>query len=155
MSRLEFRAWHKTREKYYEVLHLHINKYEGNWVTVKGFCIIEQKDIHIQIQPKDCIIEQMINREDKQKSRIFQGDILEIPYEYTYNEYASSEDDSGSYRGIVHYQPSKGFILTRCIVKSDYDDDSKWKKRDNLNITSTHSLIIGNIHENPELLEQS
>ena len=76
MSRLEFRAWHKTREKYYEVLHLHINKYEGNWVTVKGFCIIEQKDIHIQIQPKDCIIEQYIGLKCLNNVKIFKGDLL-------------------------------------------------------------------------------
>lgn len=64
-DRLKFRAWHKTRKKMYEVLHLHIgtNDNGGDWATAKGFNIITQQDMHIQIQPKDCIL--MLNLNPK------------------------------------------------------------------------------------------
>lgn len=48
----KYRAWDKKRKRMYEVLHLHLSS-EGIWATVKGFDIIEQKDISLQIQPKD------------------------------------------------------------------------------------------------------
>lgn len=54
-SRFKFRVWHKKRKKMYEVLCLHVKTLfnGGEWVTAKGFNIITQQDIHIQVEPKD------------------------------------------------------------------------------------------------------
>jgi len=50
-DRFKFRVWHKKRKKMYEVLHFHVGTYDngGEWATVKGFNIITQQKIHIQI----------------------------------------------------------------------------------------------------------
>ena len=53
---MKFRAWHKKRRKYYPVIHLHMEE-KHPFVTCAGFDVIEQKEIHIQIQPGDFILE--------------------------------------------------------------------------------------------------
>ena len=72
MNIINIRAWHKRRKKYYKVLHLNLNSFEGVWATCKGFDVIEQKEINIQIQPKDCLIEVSINK-DKTGKEVYEN----------------------------------------------------------------------------------
>lgn len=89
---------------------------------------------------------------DKNGTEIYEGDILETPYEYNGNEYTNQEDEAGLYRGKVHYRPSKGFIQTHVIMFDDYEEADIWSKRGDLEIRSSYTRVIGNIYENPELL---
>ncbi|MCM1003601.1 MAG: YopX family protein [Candidatus Gastranaerophilales bacterium] len=78
-DRFKFRAWHKKRKKMYEVLHLHVGYYSygGDWVTAKGFNIITQQDMHIQIQPEECLIVQCTGLKDKNGvNLLFEYDII-------------------------------------------------------------------------------
>ena len=124
MKEIKFRAWHKKRKKYYKVLHLHLDDLGGIWATCEGFDIIEQKEIHIQIQPKDCIIVQYTGLKDKNGKEIYEGDIVEN----------------------VSFYPS--------VVK--YDDDHARFTAEGASFHHYRSHeweVIGNIYENPELLE--
>jgi uncharacterized phage protein (TIGR01671 family) len=126
-DRFLFRAWNKKRKKMYEVLHLHLASYsEGEWATVKGWCCIEQKDIHIQIQPKDIVLVQCTGLKDSTGKLIFEGDKIQVRY---LGEIVSCS---------VVWDKRNGWTLP------EIDED----------LYEHHSLkIIGNIYENKELLE--
>lgn len=88
MENIEIRAWHKKRKKYYSVHHLHcgtIGYHPGDWATCKARNCIENKDIYIQIQPKDVILELYSGLTDRNRRKIFEGDrdsrFREVVYE--------------------------------------------------------------------------
>ncbi len=145
-DRFKFRAWNKKRKKMYEVLHLHLTSYsEGEWATVKGWCCIEQKDIHIQIQPKDIILMQCTGLKDSTGKLIFEGDI--------------TEHDWCNEPCVITYFQSK-FVP---VPISHYKDKDKpveeriygfaYFENNHYTPNSGDSKIIGNIYENIELLE--
>ena len=121
---LDFRAWHKKRRKMYDVLHLHIES--ETWATCKGFDIVAQKDIHIDVQPKDCVILQFTGVYDRNEKKIFNGDIVKV----------------GSKIMKVVYN-NGGFYTPH--------NNSKYR----LGGWNKNSLQwLGNIYENKELLEE-
>lgn len=107
----------------------------SNWVDERGFPVVW-----------------FTGRLDKDGVQIYGGHILEIPYEHPGNNYADYEGESGKYRGVVHYRPSRGYILTRATKWADDDEKEEWRKCHDLDIRSTNARVIGNIYDNPELL---
>lgn len=136
-DRFKFRVWHKKRKQMYEVLHLHTETWTngGEWVTAKGFNIITQQDIHIQIEPKDGVIMQCTGLKDKNGKLIYEGDIINIWCKnFTKNQISEVK-----------------FCKERAAFTFDYNTDL-------CNIVpctmeKTEIEVIGNIYENPELLE--
>jgi uncharacterized phage protein (TIGR01671 family) len=132
MREIKFRAWHKKRKKFYEILHLHLKTIMngGIWATCEGYNIIEHQEIHIQIQPKDCEIIQYTGLKDKNAKEIYQSDLV--------------KDEHGFTKEIVwscYEWRLKGHDVSYPIVS--YESD----------IPGHADLeIIGNIYENPELL---
>lgn len=130
-DRFKVRVWHKKRKKMYDVLHFHTATWSngGEWVTAKGFNVITQQDIHIQVEPKDGVIMQSTGLKDKNGKLIYEGDIVKdliIP-EIFY---------------IVKWFNS-GFYLESTISGSF------------LKFNDTQQEVIGNIYENSELLERN
>lgn len=130
-DRFKFRVWHKKRKRMYEVLHLHTETWTngGEWATAKGFNIITQQDIHIQIEPKDGVIMQCTGLKDKNGKLIYEGDIVKFKTELF-----------GKPKQIIwdecHYILKDTFIIL-CDME----------------IKQFGLEVIGNIYENPELLE--
>lgn len=91
---------------------------------------------------------------DKNGSEIYEGHILETPYDYPGSDYYENDPgESGKYRGRVHYTPSKGFIQ-RGVIKLYDGDIIEWKKiKHTIEIRQHATKIIGHIYQNPELLE--
>ena len=129
MREIKFRAWHIKRKKYYEVHHLHIGTigiHEEDWATCKAFNCIEQKDIYIQIQPKECFIEQFTGLHDKNGREIYEGDKFCISGIIMFVSW--NED-----RARFILTTGRGYDTINCI---NLDCDVVYEKE-----------IIGNIHE--------
>lgn len=133
MDRFKFRAWCKKRKRMYEVLHLHKDDFGAIWATVKGFDIIDQKDIHIQVQPKDCVAMQCTGLTDKNGKDIFEGDIIEFIVSLT-----------GDKKICIIEWIGASFIAS-LISNKTYSWNLWWVAEQEKNLN-----IIGNIYEKGE-----
>lgn len=132
LDRFKFRVWHKKRKKMYEVLHLHVEddySNDGPWVTAKGFNIITEQDIHIQIQPKDCLIMQCTGLKDRNDKLIFEGDLL--------------KDNKGQIGNVFWHSSTGSFAINWLMKDGSYETDNCFE----------YGEVISNKFENPELLE--
>ena len=144
-DRFKFRIWHKKRKKMYDVLHLHTATWTngGEWVTAKGFNIITQQDIHIQIENKDGILMQCTGLKDKHGKLIYEGDIVKVQ--------CNREDKCGLFykTGIIAYELNEK-------NGHGHADSSFYLKLNNgmcALFSKEKCEVIGNIYDNPELLK--
>jgi len=154
---IKFRAWIPDIQRMYQVMSVDVEPQDGRqkYVTcwehpcVKS-AIIKGKVAKFRLGDGVELM-QYTGLKDKNGVEIYEGDVLETPFEYTSSHpYSDEEDSSGKYRGLTHYRPSKGFIQIRVLELND--DDDCWRKRRDLEIRQSYTKVIGNIHENPELL---
>ena len=128
MRDIKFKAWHKKRKKFYKVIHLYRDSYDELWATCEGYDIIEQRDMHIDIQPEDCIIVIYTGKKDKNGKEIYEGDICLINwhdarYENYYGEVVWNKDEAAWDFGAG------------CVSEVGWSHE-----------------VVGNIYKNPELL---
>ncbi len=173
-ERFKFRVWHKKRKKMYEVLCLHVKTLlnGGEWVTAKGFNIITQQDIHIQVEQKDGVIMQCTGLRDKNGKLIYEGDIIVIPNQYPFYDYKNKEDmkqDLNStkgeikgesilnYIGIVEWIYSQWQYVYHCVNPEKRGiSEGVNQGLNNFGFDETRNTcyeVIGNIYENPDLLK--
>lgn len=151
-DRFKFRVWHKKRKKMYDVLHFHTQTWDngGEWVTAKGFNIITQQDIHIQVEPKDGVIIQCTGLKDKNGKLIYEGDILDL--------YVSTKK---LYRYQVKFEIGSFMLVSQDEIfdfKNVWNDyvyplSQLYYEYQNEENYIDECEIIGNIYENPELIK--
>ena len=137
MSRvLKFRAWEKISKRM-------IQPHDGDFIKW-----------HAMSNWKNCLeVMQFTGLTDIKGVEIYEGDILETPYHYRGNYFSGEDEESGLYRGKVHYTPSKGFIQRSVLVLDDENASGEWARRGPIDIRSKSARVIGNIYESPELLK--
>jgi uncharacterized phage protein (TIGR01671 family) len=142
MRPIKFRAWDKKRKRMYKVLNLYVDSigvHSGIWADVEGFDVIEDKNIRIQIQPKDIEVMQFTGLKDKNGKEIYEGDVVTAFLE----KRAVVHFGDYSVNGSDYYSnnTTAGFYIL-------YIDDSEES-----GIDPSETTVIGNIHETPELLK--
>lgn len=140
MRTIKFRAW--DGKKYHKVCRLGLNGFSTDlWSPSPVSCEVRRTD--------DLVIEQFTGLHDKRGVKIYEGDIVRI----LYTDWVSKpNDDSRTIEEYMNDIASIGYVewdslLTGFYIVLDtgYGDINAGR----------HGFIevIGNVHENPELLE--
>ena len=154
MSRvIKFRAWDSLRSEFYKA-------WENDGASPYiGFHLFGECTLLCPPRIEDLqhlVVDQFTGMLDKNGVEIYEGDIIETPYDFPVSEYSSySGSTIGLYRGAVGYRPSCGYYQKQVIRQEhDGDDHKAWIKNKILHrIIQSRCRVIGNIHQNPELLK--
>ena len=141
MREIKFRAWDKKSKKMRQVTEIVFNTgfyMESNdnsvkLIWVKGQDIIENKEIQIQ-REKDFILMQYTGLKDKNGKEIYEGDIVAEKGHYFNSD-------------RLVYQKIQWKETYSCWLRGEY------QRLTPKNIKQYEIEVIGNIYDNPELLE--
>nr|WP_321315007.1 YopX family protein [uncultured Ligilactobacillus sp.] len=129
-DRFRFRAWDKKNNTYYNPLNIKVN---GLTLTIKDNVGTFDMFAH-DLELSSIVIEQCTGLKDKNGKLIYEGDILQSTDEWFHEKYKVKWDREFSQFTLIG-------INTINVSFGIIDPDSL--------------EVIGNIHENPELLEES
>lgn len=109
-------------------------------------------DSHFDPRPEYRIM-QYTGLKDKNGVEIYEGDIVSQHAEWPGGYFSDKFGEIESI-GVVRIYPSRGVMITRVKKKDLIEGNGKWKKTWDINVRSCRSTVIGNIYQNPELLEK-
>lgn len=100
---------------------------------------------------------------DKNGKRIFEGDIVKMSFEGTsreydgdFSEYSYEVDFDGHKIGVVTFGGYGAFLkVSRGELFMNGEKDEDWKPARKSRLAAYRSEVIGNIYDNPELMEGS
>lgn len=140
-----YRAWDTTNKEMFK---------DTFSITESGqVVVVEQEDVMCPpdyVFVDNLVIMQSTGLKDKNGKEIFEGDVLEIQgirmiVKFGSYKYLETSKNNGYTLGILH--DGLGFYV-ECINVADPDSISPFEPE-----TLKNSQIIGNIYENPDLLE--
>ncbi|EAD5543117.1 hypothetical protein AK00_05240 [Listeria monocytogenes] len=135
MRESEFRAFVKRKKEMFPVTDLRFNRYEKDAVGVSGcgdpYCTMCDDWYNFD----DVLLMQYTGLKDKNGKKIFEGDIV--------------INSKGQIGYIAFLVQEAGFVVV--LKNSDYRLGHR--NTNECYERATHHKIIGNIHENPELME--
>lgn len=131
MREPKFRAWDKVTERYYAVDSL-VYDDDGNLceVYLAGIQINESNPNANVRLPNEVVLEQYTGLKDKNGKEIYEGDVV----------------DDG-YSNICEIRWSEKLAGFKAVDEKDGYATNVW-------LVSEYGKVIGNVHENPELLKE-
>lgn len=132
MRELKPRAWSKSHDAYCDFVTLDET---GTWVGWFKRCGIYLAD-------SDIVVELPTGLKDKNGKEIYEGDILGGIYEHGYIAYCDKCKQLQFFDADIGCMMCSGDIYWRDIVESERNGELAGELE-----------VVGNIHENPELLE--
>lgn len=135
MREIKVRAWYKPYKQMCQVESL---RFDGNGVYTA--VLIEESFYDRRLVEADEIaIEQFTGLKDKNGTEIYQGDIC------------SFTSKTGKHTGVVEWSDNLASFGLR-MVKNNFR--YTFSELDTMGVNLDTLEVIGNIHENPELLEE-
>ena len=135
MREIKFRAWDKTDK---EMVNVDLIMFNDKTTLEKAHILDERNDVHYL---NDVELMQYTGLKDKNGVEIYEGDIIEHHYGLTKVIYGRSHNEMGELRESV------GFL------RVGINNNDLW-----CTTSLTYGLksyeVIGNIYQNPELLEK-
>ncbi|MCK8628198.1 YopX family protein [Fructobacillus cardui] len=133
MREIKFRAWDEKRKHYIGNWEYVINPDDGKVLEQVGYDP-EYEKFSVNY---NAVAEQYTGLHDKNGNEIYEGDIVNL------HVVVLSPDDKVGY---IEYRPKFGYCINfgKSIARQEY-----WASNDKHTIE-----VIGNIHDNPELLEE-
>lgn len=128
MREIKFRAWHNQEKHYVET--------DDIVISIDGGPVLKTFSKEIYGWTSDVELEQYTGLYDKNGQEIYEGDVVKL------HVVILSPDDKA---GFIEYRPEFGYCINfgKAVARQEY-----WAANDKHTIE-----VIGNIHENPELLE--
>lgn len=152
MRELKFRFWGKFGE-----LNEEKDECENEMLYGDRFCFQHAEPIDTLFANKSFVVMQYTGLKDKNGKEIYIGDILATSNNdeksNDFIEYDNWDKEDHGYTVVIDDPQQLGFWFTEWEVDNDYlESEGVYEK------SSVYSLgfveVVGNIHENPELLNQ-
>lgn len=147
MRDIKFRAWSPENK---EIIYFDNKKAAKDKYIAEHLLMLMANE---HIAGKDLLM-QYTGLKDKNGKEIYEGDIV-VQHTEWHGSYNSDYFGEHENKGVVAIVPSKGVMINRCVKRDLIECEQEWSKTWPVKLRGYRTAVVGNIHENPELLDNA